>query len=212
MRIALLNPNANAQTTALMADIARAAAPDHWVVEPVTAETGAPLITTQSAYDVAAEAVGALAPRLKGFDAVIVSAFGDPGRDALRKALPCPVIGLAEAAMSEADQLSRSRFAIATTTPKLDGRIRALAKAYGYQDGLVSIHYTRSAPFALTADTDRLVEELADCINAAQAEDGARAAIIGGGPLAVAARALAPQFAIPIVEPVPAAIRALMQI
>ena len=84
MRIALLNPNANAQTTALMADIARAAAPDHWVVEPVTAETGAPLITTQSAYDVAAEAVGALAPRLQGFDAVIVSAFGDPGRDALR--------------------------------------------------------------------------------------------------------------------------------
>lgn len=212
MRIALLNPNTNAQTTALMADIARAAAPDHWVVEPVTAETGASLITTPDAYEVAAAAVGALAPRLQGFDAVVVSAFGDPGYDALRKALPYPVIGLAEAAMSEANQLSRSRFAIATTTPKLDGTIKALAKAYGHQDGLVSIRYTQGAPLALTADTDRLIEELADCIKAAQAEDGARAVIIGGGPLAVAARALARQFAMPIVEPIPAAVRALTRL
>mgnify|MGYP002721369423 FL=1 len=58
----------------------------------------------------------------------------------------------------------------------------------------------------MTARPEALVEALGLAVEAC-ISDGARAVIIGGGPLARAARVLAPRFAVPIVEPVPAAAR-----
>jgi allantoin racemase len=62
---------------------------------------------------------------------------------------------------------------------------------------------------ALMADPAALEAALARACERTIAEDGAEAIVIGGGPLAVAARALAPRFAVPIVEPIPAAMRLL---
>src|SRR5687767_3398450 len=114
MRIVLVNPNTSAATTAAMVAIAKNAAAGRAEVEGVTARDGAPLITEPGALAVAAEAVVALAPALAGADAVIVAGFGDPGVDALRGLLPCPVTGIAEAGMAEAGAGGR-RFAVVTT-------------------------------------------------------------------------------------------------
>ena len=205
MRIVLVNPNTSAATTAAMVAIAQETAAGHAEVEGMTAPIGAPLITEPGALAVAAEAVIALAPALAGADAVIVAAFGDPGLDALRSLLSCPVTGIAEAGMAEAGAGGR-RFAVATTTPGLRDMIAATAARHGH-GAFAGTWTTPGDPAALTADADALVRALATACRAAIAEGGAEAVVIGGGPLACAARALAGTLPVPLVEPVPAAVR-----
>ena len=86
-RIALVNPNTSAALTTLMVEIARDCASGNLQIEGLTAPFGAPLITCDAELDEAAHAVRALAPELaRRADAVIVSAFGDPGADELTRA------------------------------------------------------------------------------------------------------------------------------
>ncbi|NKX43612.1 aspartate/glutamate racemase family protein [Roseicyclus persicicus] len=205
MRIALVNPNTSADITRRMVAIAAREAGGRAEVIGHTAAFGAPLITEPAAFVVAAEAVAALAPSLGQADAVIVAAFSDPGLDALRAALPCPVTGIAEAGMAEAARGGR-RFAVVTTTPALAVAIAATAARHGHRH-FAGTWTTPGDPVALTADAAALEDALAAAIEAAVAEGGAEAVVIGGGPLAEAARALAARTPVPLVEPVPAAVR-----
>lgn len=205
MKIILVNPNTNAATTAAMVAIAREAAAGRAAIVGFTAPFGAPLITGPEALAVAAQAAAALAPRLADADGVIVGAFGDPGLDALRAALRGPVTGLAEAGMAEAGAEGR-RFAVVTTTPELRDHIAATAARHGHAD-FAGTWTTPGDPVALTADADALRAALAEACRLAIRQGGAKAVVIGGGPLAVAARALAGTLPVPLVEPVPAAVR-----
>lgn len=202
--IALINPNTSAQTTATMLRIARATAGARSPIEGFTAPFGVALITTPETLDHAADAVLALAPQLAQAKAVIVAAFGDPGLERLRAQLSVPVTGIAEAGMAAAAQGGR-RFAVVTTTPALQERIAATAVRYGHT-GFIGTWTTPGDPATLTADPARLFAALQDaCFQAAK--NGAEAIIIGGGPLAEAAKALSRSLPLPLIEPLPAAVR-----
>jgi allantoin racemase len=203
--VALVNPNTSEATTATMVRIAQAEAGARATVVGVTARFGAALITEPEALAVAAQAVAALAPELAEADAVIVAAFGDPGLDVLRAALPRPVTGLAEAGMAEAAAGGR-RFAVVTTTPDLRDSIAATARRYGHA-GFAGTWTTPGDPAALTADPPALLAALDAACRRAIGEGDAEAIVIGGGPLAEAARALAPRCPVPLIEPLLAAIR-----
>ena len=205
MRIALLNPNTSVETTRMMVTIARDSAGADVEVVGHTAAFGAALITDPEALDLAADAVAALAGDLDNVDAVIIAAFGDPGLDVLRSTLSAPVTGIAEAGMAEAAQDGR-RFAVVTTTPGLRGRIAETAARHGYTT-FSGTWTTDGDPAALTADAPALEAGLAHAIEAAVREGSAEAVVIGGGPLAVAARSLAVSAPVPLIEPVPAALR-----
>ena len=206
MRVLLVNPNTSETTTATMLAIARAAAPPGTDIEAVTASFGSPLITNETALAVAAEAVVAAVGAAVGlFDGIVVSAFGDPGLETLRARRLCPVTGLAEAAMAEAGDGGR-RFAVVTTTPDLVAAIDRRAEAYGHGARYVGTYVTSGDPAAITADPDAAATALADLCRAAR-RDGAEAVVVGGGPLARAARILASRVPMPVVEPIPAAMR-----
>ena len=207
MRIALVNPNTNHKTTAAMAAIALEALPPGSAITGHTAPFGKPLITNPQDLAIAAEAVAAMSADLAAFDGVIVSAFGDPGRDALKQVLPCPVIGIAEAAMAEAARLSGGRFSVVTTTPGLAESIRQTAARYKLDRSLAAVRTTAEDPAQLMADEGALATALAALIADTIRRDGARSVIIGGGPLATVARRLAPQFSVPVAEPIPVAAR-----
>ena len=102
------------------------------------------------------------------------------------------------------------RFGVATVTPLLAGSIRRQARALGLRGCYTGIRVTAGDPMALAAAPARLVEALAQAVAACIGQDGAAAVIIGGGPLGDAAAALAPRFAVPVIAPIPAAIRHLM--
>ena len=207
--IILINPNTSTATTHTMVAIAQACAPAGVLIEGLTAPFGSPLITNAAQLACAAHAVIALTPSIKA-DGVIVSAFGDPGCDELASLLACPVVGIGAASMRVAATSGR-RFSVATTTPELVDSIRSRAAALNLDQQLVSIRLTAGDPTILTADAARLEAALADAVRLAIIEDGAQAVIIGGGPLARAAHALAPQFNVPIIEPIPAAVQAMVQ-
>ena len=208
-RIHLVNPNTSAASTELMVALARGSAPRGLKIVGFTARFGAPLITDPAALAIAADAVLELAPELIG-DGVIVSAFGDPGADRLRQRLAVPVIGIGEAAIRAAAAGGR-RFSIATTTPKLELSISERIALLGFADQLASIRLTTQDPVALTGDAAALEAALRVLVDGCIAEDGAEAIIIGGGPLAGAARAIAGRASVPIIEPVPAAVAWMAQ-
>ena len=205
MRIALINPNTSTATTGQMVQIAT----PHFrgAIEGLTAPFGAPLITTPDALDRAALAVHALLPQLYGYDGIVVSAFGDPGQGVLARSLQVPVVGIAEAAMAEAHALA-PRFAVVTTTPELTARIGQRASDLGFGPAYAGCWITPGDPADLTADPDRLLIALRDAALASLAADPAIGAlIVGGGPLAEAAQALAGNLSVPIIQPIPAAMR-----
>ncbi len=207
MRLLLVNPNTNARTTALMTGIAQTAAPSGVTVDGATAATGAPLILDPAMLAVASEAVQALvaATDLAPYAGIVVAAFGDPGLLDLRDRVSIPVTGIAEAAMAEA--AGHGRFAVITTTPMLADAIGRRAVAYGHGEAFAGTWLTAGEAPHLMADPDRLAAALEAAIRQAITQAAPDAVIIGGGPLAAAAAALRPRLALPIVEPVPAALR-----
>ncbi len=136
---------------------------------------------------------------------MIVAAFGDPGLAALRAALGAPVTSIAEAGMAEAAEGGR-RFAVVTTTPGLRDRIAETAARYGHRR-FVGTWTTPGDPAALTADPPALEAALAGAVEQAVREGGVEAIVVGGGPLAQAARVLSATAPVPLIEPLPAAVR-----
>ncbi|MEJ8473827.1 aspartate/glutamate racemase family protein [Roseibium algae] len=208
--VVLINPNTTLATTQKMVEIARdfAALQGAQIsLSGLTAKWGAPLITTDVALAEAGDAVIGLLPEIPaGTAAVIVSAFGDPGLEGLRGLLSIPVVGIAEAAFLVAG-INGRRFSVATTTSELVGAITHRAGTYGFGDQLASVRLTEGEAVQLMADEGHLTEALGRAVELAVREDGAEAVIIGGGPLAVAARHLANTSPVPLIEPIPAAVR-----
>jgi allantoin racemase len=206
-RIVLVNPNTTQALTALMVEIARECAPAGVHVDGLTPPFGPPLITCDAELDEAAGAVRSFAPELaRRADAVIVSAFGDPGADDLSGVLDRPVIGIAEAAMRAAVR-SGHRFAVVTHTGNLVRRMALRAQVIGLGAHCVGVLATEGDPAALMATPARLEGALHALAERAVAELGAEAIIVGGGPLGRVAKALRDKLAVPVIEPIPAAVR-----
>jgi allantoin racemase len=211
-RIALVNPNTNAVTTALMVAIARQHAVPGCEVEGVTAPSGAALIVNEDQLRMAADGVTSMARSFaKQVDGVIVSAFGDPGVEALRKQLSMPVEGIAEPAMREAAARGR-RFAIVSTTPGLVRHMLASAHRLGFGPQLAAVRTTEVPLEPLMRDSERLVDALEYAARLAIDEDAAQAIIVGGGPLAAVAQSLRHRLSVEVVEPIPAAMRRMTSI
>ncbi len=208
MKLLLINPNTNAATTEAMRAIAQASASPGVTILAKTAPFGVPLITEPVALRESAQAVMALlADGLEpGIAGVIIAAFGDPALRAARDLGPVPVTGIAEAGMAEAAAGGR-RFAVVTTTPDLVDSIAASAEVYGHAGRFLGTELTEGDVTALTNDPARLPQALLAACQRAIATRGAEAIVIGGGPLAVAARAIAGELPVPIIEPVPASVR-----
>ncbi len=204
--VAMINPNTDPGVTERMLAIARMDAPAGLLLVGLTAESGAPLITNEDELRAAEAAVLALIPRARGFDGAIVAAFGDPGLEAVRVAFNGPVVGIGEAAFEEAARSGR-RFAVATTTPDLVAAIERTVERLGLKSRFAGVALTRGDAMSVTGSPDRLVAELAAAIDSAGSGAEPAAVIIGGGPLAAAARRLARDRPLAIIEPVPAAVR-----
>jgi Asp/Glu/hydantoin racemase len=101
------------------------------------------------------------------------------------------------------------RFAVVTTTPDLRASIAETARRYGHAN-FAGTWTTQSDPAALTADPEALRAALeAECARAIRV-GGAEAIVIGGGPLAEAARALSSACPVPLIEPLPASVRLIL--
>lgn len=208
-RILLINPNSTEYVTERMAVAAREELGPSWHVAEMT-NIGAPsIIADEPGLKVATELlVAAVENGLDPLDGVIVAAFIDPALEELRDLLSVPVVGISESGMLEA--AAYGRFAIVAPTPDLFDVITGLAERYGVRDRLAALLTTKADAYVLMSEPEALVQTLREMIDEAVARGDVDAVLIGGGPLADAAKALAEDNPpCPIVGPVPAAARRL---
>ncbi|GHD02870.1 hydantoin racemase [Pseudorhodoferax aquiterrae] len=206
-KVLLINPNTSAATTAMMAELARAALPPALALCSATAARGAPMITSDAELATAVDEVLAIGVReAPGVAAIVVAAFGDPALALLRARVAVPVVGIGEASMQEAAAGGR-RFGVATTTPGLAESIAQAVARLGLSAQFSGTRIPKDDPLRLAADPGLQDRLLGQAVRTCIEQDGAQAVVIGGGPLAQSAARLAGQFGVPVVSPVAAAMR-----
>lgn len=204
-RLLLINPNTSAHITELMLGHARKAAGAEVEIHARTARLGAPYISCEASYAVAAHATldawaCAIAAGQPRFDAVLIGCFGDPGLFALRQVSQLPVTGLAEAAFIAAAK--HGRFAIVTGGVRWKPMLERLAQSLGFGETLAGIHTVEATGAELAADPLAAQVLLARACNEAARQFGARAVILGGAGLAGIAAAIQPVVSVPVVDSV----------
>jgi len=198
-RVLLINANTTSSVTGLIEQHARAAVGDTVELRAVTAEFGAPYVSTEFACAVAGDAVLDCYERHgKGCDAVLIACFGDPGLFELRKISAIPVLGMAEACMAEA--ASRGKFSIVTGGPAWKPMLERLALLLGFSSSLVNVNALPLAGPDL-AKHEELIEK-------AITQEKTNSVIIGGAALAGIAARLQPKFDVPLIDSVECAARA----
>lgn len=211
-RVLLINPNSLEVTTAMMVAIAKSAAGDDFDIIGATATRAPTMIVSAEALDAAALEVEEIAQaNQESCDGIIVSAFGDPGLAGIKASMTLPAVGIGESAMLDAGENGR-RFGVATTTPLLGAKIDALPEALGLRSQYTGTRFADGDPQALMRDPARLRAALAGAVEACITQDGAEAVIIGGGPLGEAARELQPMFTVPVIAPIPSAVRRIIRL
>ncbi|QHP72831.1 aspartate/glutamate racemase family protein [Bradyrhizobium sp. LCT2] len=211
-RILLINPNSLEATTAMMVAIARSAAVAGFDIVGATATRAPSMIVSAEALEAAAAEVEEIARTHRASpDGIIVAAFGDPGLAGIRAAMKLPAVGIGESSMLEAAAGGR-RFGVATTTPLLKSKIDALPEALGLRSRYTGTRFAEGDPQELMRDPAQLRAALAGAVEACIAKDGAEAVIIGGGPLGEAARELQPMFTVPVIAPIPSAVRRIIRL
>lgn len=186
--------------------------PNRWKVSGHTAYTGPAMITTEPELHQAAHNLNNAATHklAQHYDALIISAFGDPALNELRQSLSVPVVGIGESSIRLALN-ANCRFGIATTTPNLVSSIHKQVTSAGAAHLFSGLRLSNQPPLTLAkqpqAQTAALQQAATLCIE----EDGAELVIIAGGPLSQAAEQLKNHFPnTVIVNPVQAACEYLL--
>jgi len=207
MRLLLINPNISDSVSELIRAEARRSASAGTEIEVLTAPFGVAYIETRFEAVIGAYAAAEVAAEHhERFDAVIVAAFGDPGLAGLREALPCPVVGLTEAALASACLLGQ-RFSIVAISQRIRAWYRETVQHNGLDGRLASIR-ALDEPLADIGNVqgnqgERLLRLAQRCVD----EDGADVIVLAGAPLAGLSRTLAGRLPVPTVDGVSSAVR-----
>ncbi|GGJ38157.1 aspartate/glutamate racemase family protein [Neoroseomonas lacus] len=208
MRILLLNGNTDPAITELLAARTAAAIPRLGLpameVVPATAPFGVRYISTRAAVAVAghavltalAEHVGADNPR--GYDAVIIACFGEPGIEAARELLPVPVFGMAETSIAAALALA-PRVALLTGGALWVPMLEEFCLIRGLGPDRALVRGVAPTGDMIARDPDGAIALLAEAARAAVA-DGAGAVVLGGAGLAGLAPRVAPLVGVPVLD------------
>ncbi len=142
----------------------------------------------------------------RGFDAVVIACFTDPGLEAAREQVSIPVIGIQDAAMHLAAQIGH-RFSVLTTLRhRVPVRHRAALLA-GLERRLASCPVLNLPVLETVADRERVVELLIRTGRRAIEEDGAEVLILGCAGLGDLAPRVQRELGVPVVDPNAAALK-----
>jgi Asp/Glu/hydantoin racemase len=206
-RLLVVNPNTSGSVTELLRTHVQAAAGSGVEVQAVTARFGAPYISDEASYAIAAHAAldawaAALAMAPEPPDSILIGCFGDPGLLALRESSAVPVTGLAEAAFIEAARFGR--FAVVTGGERWAPILQRLAQSLGHGPSLAGIHTVAPTGAQLAADPTAAQTLLVQACRDAARQLGVQAVILGGAGLAGMAAGIQPHIDVPVVDSVTA--------
>ncbi|MDF3010047.1 MAG: Asp/Glu racemase [Burkholderiales bacterium] len=186
-----------------------AAADTEVAVEP-TARGPAAIESAHDAALVVPELVR-LAPLAeeRGFDAIIIGCYSDPGLDPLREMLRIPAIGPGAASLHLAAQLG-TRISVLTPAGRGFGRVAARMRALALGALLASVRGIGLSVMDLARQAPGALEKAAVAARAAVEEDGADVVVLGCMSMAFLpciCEDLSERAGVPIVNPVVAALK-----
>lgn len=207
-RLLVINPNTSHAISATLQPLMQACSPAGVHVNVVTATLGAPYISDERSYAVAAHAALAAwaedrSQVVQQPDGVVIACFGDPGLFALREAADCPVTGLAEAAVAQA--ASHGSCAIVTGGRAWRPMLERLLPALACGGAVKHIETVELTGAQLHADPVAAETLLRDVCKKVLQEHRVNSIIIGGAGLAGMAARLQPALPVPLIDSVAAA-------
>ncbi|HVO21983.1 MAG TPA: aspartate/glutamate racemase family protein [Anaeromyxobacter sp.] len=192
----VVNPNTSPAMTEEIREIAERVFTPPWNCTVVCAPGGPESLESWRDYALAAVATMPLLEEHRSADGVVLACFGDPGLPALKEVAEVPVVGIAEAALSQALLLGGRLGILAgmsRAVPLMDALVRdyGLGERYAGTESLelrvLQLGADRAATLqALTAAAGRLARRGADVLVLGCAGLGPfRAELAGAVPLAV---------------------------
>ena len=145
----------------------------------------------------------------RGYNAIIIGCYSDPGIDALREMLTIPVVGPGAASLHLAAQLG-TRISVLTPTGRGYGRIAARLRGLGIAPLLASVRGIGLSVMELARQTPGALDKAADAAGVAVREDGADVLVLGCMSMAFLpgiCEALGERVGVPVVNPVIAALK-----
>jgi allantoin racemase len=152
-----------------------------------------------------------LAPRAqeRGFEAIIIGCYSDPGLDALRELVTIPVIGPGAASLHLAAQLG-TRLSVLTPSGRGFGRVAARLRALGIAPLLASVRGIGLSVMDLANQKPGALDKAAEAARAAVDQDGADVLVLGCMSMAFLpgiCETLGEKVGVPVVNPVIAALK-----
>jgi allantoin racemase len=204
MQLLVINPNTTAAMTATIAAAARAVAAPGTNISAATSAIGPASI--EGFYDGAFAVPGVIqALREAGdADAAIIACFDDTGLDAARSFVRHPVVGICEAGLLTAGQVSK-RIGVVTTLSRSIVPLEELVRKYGFAE--------RARVYA--CDVPVLELEAAGAGARAKIEgqiaqalqNGADSVLLGCAGMTMLAAELSSTFDVPVIDGVAAAVK-----
>jgi len=147
----------------------------------------------------------------EGVDAVVIDCMADPALAAGREAVSIPVLGPSQTSMHLAAMLGHS-FSVLTVLPRMRAQFETLAAVYGLTGKLASTRAVDIPVLELETDLAETRRQLVGAAEKAVREDGAHAIVFGctglmGCAAAVRRGLLEKGIDVPVIDPVPAALR-----
>ena len=204
MRILVANANTSEAITETCAAAARAAAAPGTEILAATPRFGAAVISTRTENAIAAHALlELLAGHAGAVEAVVLAVSHDTALDAARQLMPCPVVGMTEAACLTALMLG-GRFGLVTFggTETYREQIARL----GLATRLAALRGLPVTPPQALADPEGVGVLVLDAVEAMVAE-GAEAVVLGGAGLAGFDRRLQDRTPVPLLDGIACAVR-----
>lgn len=208
MKIHLINPNSTASMTQIAAEAARQSLQ---AGTELLVSTGQRAPASIEGHADAALAVpemlqSIIAAEAAGAQAHVIACFDDPGLQAARELARGPVIGICQAALQTAANLS-ARFAVVTTLPRSVSVIEDLVRHYGLDHACVKVRSVEMAVLDLEKDRAATVAKLQAEIERAKHEDGAEAIVLGCAGMADLCTLLCASCEVPVIDGVVAAVK-----
>ncbi|MEM9393452.1 MAG: aspartate/glutamate racemase family protein [Pseudomonadota bacterium] len=207
MRLLIVNPNTSAGVTNRIRSAAEACAAesDHFVT---TCSAFGPelIVDTQDAELAAQGVLETVRTYAEPVDGIILASFGDTGAREVRALRPSvPVVGIASAAFLSIRALE-TPFGIVTFGEGLVPGLRAKAEELGVGSRLVGVVAATGQDFGDPGMVqERYFDQIAVLCRQMETQ-GARAIVLGGGPLAGMATRLVGAAAVPVIDGTQAAI------
>ena len=202
MQLLVINPNTTAAMTATIEAAARAVAAPDTQISAATSAIGP--VSIEGFYDEAFAVPGVIAAlrEARDADAAIIACFDDTGLDAARSFAAYPVVGICEAGLVTAAQVSK-RIGVVTTLSRSIVPLEELVGKYGFAER--ARVYACDVPVLELAGSGaraKIEQQIAQAL-----QNGADSILLGCAGMTTLAAELSSAFGVPVIDGVAAAVK-----